>query len=341
MPEQLHQRSWHQPVAGAGAGVVAVTVCAPFDVTKTRMQLQDVISSSSRRYTGLISSFKTIYREEGIRGFFNGYSAGLLTLPCHWSIYFSVYASSKSYFSEKDIQVLKDHQPVVHMLAAVSGGVATDIVTNPLWVVRTRLISQHMHQEIGTLPKYTGTFQAFRVIIQEEGFVALYKGLTASLLGTSHVAVQFPLYEYLKRCDSISWFGKDRGSGRVESDGGSNVGLWHVMFSSAISKMVASTVTYPHEVLRSRLQDQRDLAAFPVVEANSSSSTSVGGRQKAVVHGARYTGVVDACKVMWRTEGVSGFYRGFTVNLFRVIPSTAITFMTYEYLLDQFRQLKW
>ena len=33
-----------------------------------------------------------------------------------------------------------------------------------------------------------------------------------------------------------------------------------------------------------------------------------------------------------RHEGVPGLYRGLVVNLVRVIPSTAVTFVTYEYL---------
>lgn len=45
---------------------------------------------------------------------------------------------------------------------------------------------------------YTSTLDALSTILRKEGWSALYKGLGPSVLGVSHVVVQFPLYEYLK-----------------------------------------------------------------------------------------------------------------------------------------------
>ncbi len=47
--------------------------------------------------------------------------------------------------------------------------------------------------------KYRGTLHAFQTIVKEEGVTALFKGLTPQLFGLGHVAVQFPMYEYLKK----------------------------------------------------------------------------------------------------------------------------------------------
>ena len=53
--------------------------------------------------------------------------------------------------------------------------------------------------------RYRTTWDAIRTIYRTEGLRAFYKGLLPSLIGVSHVAVQFPLYEKAK-----SWAGESR-----------------------------------------------------------------------------------------------------------------------------------
>lgn len=77
-----------------------------------------------------------------------------------------------------DVQWVKP--PVVHMLSASGAGFATMCVTNPLWVIKTRLQTQHMRIQTKSLgkaasPLYTGTLNAFLRISREEGFRGLYR----------------------------------------------------------------------------------------------------------------------------------------------------------------------
>lgn len=50
----------------------------------------------------------------------------------------------------------------------------------PCETIRTRLIVQHAKP---SLSKYHGITHAFRTVWKEEGFLALYKGLSPSILG--------------------------------------------------------------------------------------------------------------------------------------------------------------
>jgi len=52
-------------------------------------------------------------------------------------------------------------------------------------------------------------------------------------------------------------------------------------------------------------------------------------RQSACA-GRLYVGVTDTAKDMMKLEGLSGFYKGLTPNLIRVVPSSAITLAVYE-----------
>jgi solute carrier family 25 folate transporter 32 len=268
-------------IAGAGAGVVTTVVCCPLDVAKTRVQVQ--ASLGYRKYTGLFDTMRTIWLEEGMRGFYRGLEPSLITIPVFWAVYFSAYEKLHTALQEHDHGTHIYH----HCLAAAGSALAADCITNPLWVVRTRMMTDIYHHSEANRQHTLG---AIRRLVREEGLRGMYKGLSASLLGITHVVVQFPIYEELKL--SIQ-----------EQRQGNKLGPADLVFASATSKLIASTVTYPHEVLRSRLQDFR---------------------------GPESGGLRATFMSVWEREGFRGFYQGLTINLIRVVPACVCTFLTYE-----------
>ena len=103
-----------------------------------------------------------------------------------------------------------------HVSSAVIAGGIADVVTNPLWIVRTRMQTEaiHLDYEVGRLRgeaeargavykegsrKLSSIKQTVGSIYKEGGVVAFYRGLSASMLGLSHVAIQFPVYEGMKK----------------------------------------------------------------------------------------------------------------------------------------------
>ena len=92
-------------------------------------------------------------------------------------------------------------------------GATSTICTNPLWVIKTRFMvciflfpaRQHLFHRLWggqtqsrSEIRYRHTLDAALTIYRSEGIRAFYRGLLPSLLGITHVAVQFPLYEKLK-----------------------------------------------------------------------------------------------------------------------------------------------
>lgn len=182
--------------------------------------------------------------------------------------------------------------------------------------------------------RYSSAFDAARKMYMNEGIRSFYSGLTPALLGLSHVAIQFPLYEYLKM--AITGYG----IGEHPEDGRSHwIGISAATF---MSKVCASTLTYPHEVLRTRLQTQQRTspAASPeeitfrggLEHPPDRGRPAVASSSDGMPNRPRYIGIVHTCQTILKEEGWRAFYSGIGTNLFRAIPAAMTTMLTYEYM---------
>ena len=68
--------------------------------------------------------------------------------------------------------------PTLHMVAAAQAGILTLVMTNPIWVVKTRLCLQYSDIDKTRLPEskqYLGMIDALSKIYYSEGIRGLYK----------------------------------------------------------------------------------------------------------------------------------------------------------------------
>lgn len=112
--------------------------------------------------------------------------------------------------------------------------------------------------------------------------------MSASYLGVAEGTIQWVLYERLKRVGTP----KEDGKKSVLGGGAGTVG------AAGSAKLVASLITYPHEVIRTRLRQQPEQAGAP----------------------RKYTGLIQTIKVVLREEGAAALYGGLSAHLLRVVP---------------------
>lgn len=59
-------------LAGCTTGAMAVAFAQPTDVVKVRFQAQIRLADGAKRYNGTMDAYKTIARDEGVRGLWKG-----------------------------------------------------------------------------------------------------------------------------------------------------------------------------------------------------------------------------------------------------------------------------
>lgn len=334
--------SWINPTCGALSGAASAFITCPLDVIKTKLQAQvarpKVTGPSGREmYRGMIGTCKTIIRQDGLIGLYRGLSPMALGYLPTWMIYMSVYDSSKDYFYDNGWHDNTTNKNLARAYSSVIAGACSTLGTNPIWVIKTRMMSQGSPSAAASARApwlYTGVWDAARKMYKSEGPRAFYSGLGPALLGLTHVAIQFPLYEILRE----EFTGIEMGGDTPDLSGVSWTEGTGIFAASVISKICATSATYPHEVLRTRLQTQQrhfnsegshDAVSSTHHSQNVSTSKRVANSDGAAYQ-PRYRGIIQTFRVILRDEGGRAFYNGMGTNMFRAIPAAVITLLTFE-----------
>jgi solute carrier family 25 folate transporter 32 len=272
-----------ESAAGFTAGVVSTLAVHPFDVVKTRLQIEQ---NSKVRAGGTWRVIRQITNEawhEGLHGngrmkdsaqvlrsFYRGLMPNMVGNSVSWGMYFMWYTNIKDLIASTRGSGTKNLRSSDYFLASGASGILTAILTNPIWVIKTRMLSTARNTPGAYRSIVHGTLDLYKT----EGIKGFYRGLLPSLFGVSHGAIQFMAYEQLKNHWSKSREGGKQGLTNLDT-----------MQLSATSKMFAGSITYPYQVVRARLQ---------TYDAK-----------------ARYNGAMDVVKQVWKHEGVAGFYKGY------------------------------
>nr|AND95634.1 Peroxisomal membrane protein 34 [Chromera velia] len=299
-------------IAGATGALLAMAVIYPLDNLRTRLQV-----STKRDNRGILALLEEILHKEGVKGLYAGLRSALIGVGSSWAVYYYFYALFKDYLAKR---YPRERSSLINLVTALGAGVISAVVTNPVWVVNTRL---KLRQDD---PEDRSFFRMLFRIAKEEGAGGLMAGVLPSLILVSNPTIQFAVYEKLKSILRTYMANKRRGSmpsnirlmfpsslnnNEQQQAPSQELSSLSVFLAGAFSKLISTVATYPYQVVKSRLQMKRKKDAGP-----------------------GDTGVLDCLVKIVEQEGPAGLFRGMTSKLLSTVLTSAIMFMTYEKLLS-------
>lgn len=214
--------------AGALSGIAEAFAVQPFDIVKTRHQLNTKFNK------GVIGTLFDLYKEGGVLRWYRGMAAELIgMIPKSSGMYASYEISRKTL---ADTYQFGDTTTVATIAGLISG-VPEAIIVTPFQVIKVRM---HTKEHLG---RYSGSFDCFLKVLKQEGIGALSIGLKATLW---------------RNCVwNAVYFGGMHGiKNRLPTPNSKSIDLLQTLFAAFICGGLASCFNIPFDVVKSRIQSQ-------------------------------------------------------------------------------------
>lgn len=182
-------------LAASLARTLQCFVTNPILIVKTRFEVVGF-----NEYKGLVDAFIQIYRKEGLRSFFtNGIEYALLKDVPFSAAQFAVYEAIKNGLLSLRTEKQKTNSYVNTMIYSTSSLLGTFIgclITNPLDVIRTRVVFQYYNKN--KQQHYKGVLDALGKLIKYDGWRGMLFGLQSRFIKKATGAIiAWTIYECL------------------------------------------------------------------------------------------------------------------------------------------------
>lgn len=204
---------------GGMSNTMATLICHPIDVIKVNYQT-DTLKNIKRTIPSII---KSTWTQQGLKGFYRGIVPQLTTYPVFWTFYhstngiFNIKLFNNPFYDKINNSLLS---------ATISSS-----ITNPLFVIKNNMQTLVNPNMITTI----------KMLYKQNGIMTFYRGLPATWINNTKLAIQFPLSDYL------------------QNDKKYNVGI-----SAFCSKVLTTSIFYPLDLIR---VNQRNISGLTIKEA--------------------------------------------------------------------------
>ncbi|KAI9687431.1 MAG: hypothetical protein M1820_010444 [Bogoriella megaspora] len=231
-------------LAGAGGGLLSMALTYPLITLSTRAQVE-----SKKAQSSTLDAARRIVQREGITGLYAGLDSALFGISVTNFVYYYWYEWTRAGFERAALKAgraSKKLTAIESMIAGAIAGSATVLITNPIWVVNTRMTARKNESELPTATsdaekqkskRAASTIGTLLAIIKDEGVKTLFAGVLPALVLVINPILQYTIFEQLKN------FLETR----------KRVTPTDSFYLGAFGKLMATSITYPYITVKSRM----------------------------------------------------------------------------------------
>ncbi|PSK43624.1 hypothetical protein B9Z65_7138 [Elsinoe australis] len=279
-------------LAGAGGGLLSMALTYPLITLSTRAQVE-----SKKAQTNTLAAAQKIIAREGIRGLYAGLESALFGITVTNFVYYYWYEWTRAFFikaAQASGRASQKLTTLESMAAGAIAGSATVLLTNPIWVVNTRMTARKSESDGDALPTVESekqkkaaspsTMGTLMQILKEEGPTRLFAGVLPALVLVVNPILQYTIFEQLKNT-----LEKRRKVTPTDS-----------FYLGALGKLAATSITYPYITVKSRAH----------------VATGEGSKE----------GMISSFNRIRREEGWAGLYGGIGPKVTQSVLTAAFLF---------------
>ncbi|KAL9603894.1 MAG: hypothetical protein Q9219_000832 [cf. Caloplaca sp. 3 TL-2023] len=317
-------------LAGSAGAAISNVLTYPVALIVTRLQIQRSLrkasaNSSADEYVSIRHAAQTIYnREGGLAGLYAGIYSDTGKTIADSFLFFLAYNflhQTRLRSREKPLNYL----PVTEELGVgFLAGAFSKLLTTPIANVVTRQqAAALLSPRDSKRPKETSIRAISARIKSEKGLQGFWSGYSASLILTLNPSLTFLLFETFKR---LVLPRKKR----------SDTPPLFTFLLAAVSKAIASAVTYPFSLAKTRAQTSSESVNEKAGEEVDSSEKSQDGALSATkdvqAKARKYvpSNIITAVLQIARTEGLSALYEGLGGEVLKGFFSHGITMIVKQ-----------
>ncbi|KAF1951292.1 mitochondrial carrier [Byssothecium circinans] len=302
--------------SGAAGTAISKLLTYPLDLVITRLQVQRQYQTNDQdaQYDGIRDAVEKIYKKEGgIRAFYSGVLPETLKGVADSFLFFLAY----TYIGQRRRTAQGSSRLSVpdEIFVGVLSGALSKLCTTPIQNVVTRKQTAAMIASRDPASSISPGFSLKDIALQirhEKGLQGFWSGYSASLVLTLNPSITFLLHKVLLRL-------------LVARDRRSDPGARTTFLIAAFSKALASTITYPFSLAKTRAQvssQKPDQRTGPTSEAekleHASQTATARARQRTV-----FTTILRIAQ----TEGLAALYQGLGAEVLKGFFSHGITML--------------